>query len=64
MSRSNDLTIEGKMGNFDLVYAGGYLDRSVDGSYDYADYAYWYDAIYATGYYAPTCISSTVVPGP
>lgn len=46
------LTIEGKVGNLDLVYAGSYLDRSVDGSFDYSDYSYWYDAIYTTGYYA------------
>ena len=46
------LTIEGKIGNFDLVYSGGYMERTVDGSYDYADYAYWYDTIYTTGYYA------------
>lgn len=45
------LTIEGKVGNFDLVYSGGYLQRDVDGSYDYADYAYWYDVAYTTGYY-------------
>ncbi len=46
------LTIEGKVGNFDLTYSGGYLERDVDGSYDYADYAYWYDAAYTTGFYA------------
>lgn len=46
------LTVEGKIGNFDVVYSGGYLRRDVDGSYDYADYAYWYDAAYTTGFYA------------
>ena len=46
------LTIEGKVGNFDLVYSGSYLDRNVDGSFDYTDYSYWYDTIYTTGYYA------------
>lgn len=46
------LTIEGKIGNFDMVYSGGYLKRRVEGSYDYADYSYWYDTIYTTGYYA------------
>ena len=51
------LTIEGSIGNFDVVYAGSYLDRSVDASFDYTDYSYWYDIAYATyanyaGYYA------------
>jgi outer membrane receptor protein involved in Fe transport len=53
------LTIEGKIGNFDLVYAGGYLERDVGGSEDYADYAYWYDAVYTTGYYADLHFSNT-----
>lgn len=46
------LTIEGKVGNFDLTYSGSFLDRDVDGSFDYSDYSYWYDTIYTTGYYA------------
>ena len=46
------LTIEGSIGNFDVVYSGSYLEREVDASFDYADYSYWYDAIYTTGYYS------------
>ena len=46
------MTIEGQISNFDVVYAGAYLDREVDGSFDYSDYSYWYDTIYTTGYYA------------
>ena len=53
------LTIEGKIGNFDVVYAGGYLERDVGGSEDYADYAYWYDAAYTTGYYADLHFSNS-----
>lgn len=53
------LTIEGKIGNFDIVYTGGYLEREVGGSEDYADYAYWYDAAYTTGYYADLHFSNT-----
>ena len=41
------LTVEGRIGNFDLVYAGSYLDRNVDTSADYSDYSYWYDVAYA-----------------
>jgi len=46
------LTIEGKIGNLDVVYSGNYLEREVEASFDYADYAYWYDNSYTTGYFA------------
>jgi iron complex outermembrane recepter protein len=42
------LTIEGKISNFDVVYAGSLLNRKVDYRSDYADYAYWYDVDYST----------------
>lgn len=53
------LTIEGRISNFDIVYSGSYLDRTVDGSFDYTDYAYWYDTIYTTGYYADLHFANT-----
>ena len=40
------LTIEGRISNFDIVYAGSHLQRKVDVRQDYADYAYWYDTDY------------------
>ena len=43
------LTIEGKIGNFDMVFAGSYLKRDVDTQQDYSDYSYFYDTAY--GYY-------------
>ena len=43
------LTVEGKIGNFDLVYAGAYLDRNVDTRSDYSDYSYWYDVLRGYG---------------
>jgi outer membrane receptor protein involved in Fe transport len=46
------LTVEGKVGNFDIVYSGNYLERDVDASFDYSDYSYFYDAYYTTGYFA------------
>ncbi len=55
--RSNDrwvqgaLTIEGKIGSFDMTYAGAYLNRKVDGDTDYVDYAYFYDALSGYGAY-------------
>ena len=41
------LTIEGKLGNWDLTYAGAYLDRKIRGSSDYTDYAEAYDQLYS-----------------
>lgn len=37
------LTVEGKIGNFDLVYAGAYLKRDDVLDQDYSDYSYFYD---------------------
>ena len=53
------LTIEGKIGNFDLTYSASYLNRDFEGSFDYTDYSYWYDSIYTTGYYADLHFSNT-----
>ena len=41
------LTVTGKVGNFDLTYAGAYLDRVIHSSADYTDYAEAYDSLYA-----------------
>ncbi len=37
------LTVEGKIANLDVTYAGAYLDRQVDSRLDYSDYSYFYD---------------------
>jgi outer membrane receptor protein involved in Fe transport len=37
------LTVEGKIGRFDLIYAGAYLQRDDVVDYDYSDYSYFYD---------------------
>jgi outer membrane receptor protein involved in Fe transport len=42
------LTIEGKLGNWDLTYAGAYLDRKTFSSSDYTDYAEAYDNLYSS----------------
>ena len=42
------LTIEGKIGNWDLTYAGAYLKRKINASTDYTDYAEAYDALYSS----------------
>ena len=48
------LTIEGSIGNFDVVYSGNYLSRDDEGSADYSDYTYFYDLYWSTGSYAGT----------
>ncbi len=40
------LTIEGKIGNWDVTYAGAYLDRKDNAVNDYTDYAEAYDSYY------------------
>ncbi len=37
------LTIEGKISDFDVTYAGSYLERKVDSQSDYTDYTFYYD---------------------
>jgi outer membrane receptor protein involved in Fe transport len=43
------LTIEGKIGSWDLVATGGHLWRTTDTESDYSDYSYFYDAINGSG---------------
>ena len=45
------LTVEGKIGNFDLVYAFSRLTRNVDSESDYNDYGFWYDTLAGYGAY-------------
>lgn len=40
------LTVEGKIANLDVVYAGSYLKRDVDVEQDYSDYSLFYDIAY------------------
>lgn len=53
------LTIDGTIGKFDVTYSGSYLDRQVDGSFDYTDYSYWYDTAYTSGFYADLHFANT-----
>lgn len=45
------LTVEGKVSNLDVTYTGAYLDRTVDGNLDYADYGFFYDTVLGYGSY-------------
>ena len=39
------LTVEGKVSDFDIVYAGAYMKRTLQSIADYSDYSYFYDKI-------------------
>lgn len=45
------LTVEGKIGNFDLTYAYSHLTRNQEEDSDYSDYSFWYDTIAHYGAY-------------
>lgn len=45
------LTVQGKIGNFDVVYAGAYLKRDDVVNSDYSDYAFFYDQCCGYGVY-------------
>ncbi len=45
------LTVEGKIGNFDVTYAFADLNRHVDVASDYSDYSFWYDTLAGYGAY-------------
>ena len=50
----SELTVEGKISNWDLVYSGGWLDRKVDNLVDYSQYSIAYDAQAIQNSYAYT----------
>ena len=62
------LTIEGKLGNWDVTYAGAYLDRKTFSSSDYSDYSEAYDSLYSSvgglsGYfYYQDAVGNTIDP--
>ncbi|HXY75642.1 MAG TPA: TonB-dependent receptor [Steroidobacteraceae bacterium] len=43
------LTVQGKIGNLELTYAGAFLHRNDYTSADYADYTLYYDKVYGSG---------------
>jgi iron complex outermembrane receptor protein len=45
------LTVQGKIGSWDMTYAGAYLDRNDEVKSDYSDYSYWYDVCCGYGAY-------------
>jgi outer membrane receptor protein involved in Fe transport len=45
------LTVQGKIGNFDVTYAYSHLARHDTVNTDYSDYSFWYDTLYGYGAY-------------
>jgi len=45
------LTVEGKIGNFDITYAFAHLNRDDEVDSDYSDYSFWYDTLSPSGSY-------------
>ncbi len=43
------LSVEGKIGNFDVTYSFAHLNRNDQTESDYSDYSFWYDTLYAYG---------------
>ncbi len=43
------LTVEGKVADFDITYAGAWFVRNQHSIADYSDYSYWYDHYYGSG---------------
>ena len=43
------LTIEGSFAKLDVTFSSNYLERDVEGEFDYSDYSFWYDTLYSTG---------------
>jgi len=43
------LTIQGKVGDLDVTYAGAYLNRKFNTYFDYSDYSFFYDTLFGMG---------------
>ncbi|HEY0629334.1 MAG TPA: TonB-dependent receptor [Sphingomicrobium sp.] len=56
------LTVEGKIGNFDVTYAGSFMKRQVDSELDYSDYAFFYNELAGYGAYWYDNDSNPIVP--
>jgi outer membrane receptor protein involved in Fe transport len=44
-------TIQGKVANLDVTYAGAHLNRWINGQSDYSDYSFFYDTLFGYGSY-------------
>ena len=56
------LTVQGKIGDFDLVYSGGYMDRKLNTHSDYTDYSFFYDTLFGSGAYITDASGNVIDP--
>lgn len=56
------LTVEGKISNLDVVYAGAFMKRDVDSESDYSDYSFFYDTLFGYGAYWTDNLGNPVDP--
>lgn len=57
------MTVQGKVANLDVTYAGAYMKRHVDTQSDYSDYSYFYDqAPYFYGNYITDAAGNLIDP--
>jgi len=56
------LTLEGKISNFDITYAGGYLKRDDRTQSDYTDYSFLYDTQTTYTAYLESLVGHTINP--
>src|SRR3990167_4282731 len=56
------MTVEGKMGSLDIVYAGSYMSRNIDAQSDYSDYSFFYDTLFGYGAYWVDDLNNPVEP--
>jgi outer membrane receptor protein involved in Fe transport len=56
------LTIQGKIQDFDVVYAGGYFNRWLNSQTDYTEYSFFYDTLFGSGAYITNASGNLINP--
>jgi outer membrane receptor protein involved in Fe transport len=56
------LTIQGKIYDFDVTYAGGYFNRWLNSQTDYTDYSFFYDTLFGSGAYIRNAAGDEINP--
>ena len=56
------MTVQGKLGSLDFVYAGAYMKRDIESESDYSDYSFFYDTLFGYGAYWTDDIGNPIEP--
>ncbi|MDB5396348.1 MAG: TonB-dependent receptor [Rhodospirillales bacterium] len=56
------LTIQGKIYDLDVTYAGGYFNRWLDSQTDYTEYSFFYDTLFGSGAYITNAAGNIIDP--